>query len=91
MDVIRKQIGNPGCDWKCKDSNKQIYLGASQNEHESDRMDGYSKEWLLTSAVQFLNPGSHQPIWTCALESIMVNNITHLTIFTYKNSPTQGG
>lgn len=66
MDVIREQIGNPGCDWKYKDSNKQIYLGASQNEHESDRMDGYSKEWLLTSAVQFLNPGS-QPIWTCAL------------------------
>lgn len=29
-------------------------------------MDGYSKEWLLTSAVQFLNSGS-QPIWTCAL------------------------
>lgn len=66
MDVIRKQTGNPGCDWKYKDSNKQIYLGASQNEHESDRMDGYSKEWLLTSAVQFLNSGN-QPIWTCAL------------------------
>lgn len=90
MDVIRKQTGNPGCDWKCKDSNKQIYLGASQNEHESDRMDGYSKGWLLTPAVQFLNPGS-QPIWTCALESIMVNNITYLTIFIYKNSPAQGG
>lgn len=32
-------------------------------------MDGYSKEWLLTSAVQFLNPGS-QPIWACALIKI---------------------
>lgn len=49
-----------------------------------------SKEWLLTLAVQFLNPGS-QPIRTRALESIMVNNITYLTIFIYKNSPAQGG